>query len=148
CERFQTPACLHTDGRRHLRSLRRSGKNHCQGMRRVGGSWWKEYLRVGEASDAVDAVEPIDAACASGFVSSAYPPATSASRCSCHPAWGAPVRHRLVEALREVGAVDDRGLPGRLHGATCPRPPPASRRGRRRPSRCCIPWQTCTVPSL
>jgi hypothetical protein len=60
---------------------------------------------VGEASDAIDAVEPIDAARASGFVFSACPQATSASRCSCHPALGAHVRHRLVEALRSVKAV-------------------------------------------
>src|SRR5262249_37385240 len=36
-------------------------------MRRVCGSWWEEYRRMGEASDAIDAVEPIDAARASGF---------------------------------------------------------------------------------
>jgi hypothetical protein len=103
---------------------------------------------VGEASDAIDAVEPIDAARASGFVSSACPQAPSASLCSFHPASGVHVWHRRVEALREVRAVDARGLPDRLYGAACPRTPPSSRRGRRRPSRCCIPWQTCTVPSL
>jgi hypothetical protein len=72
---------------------------------------------VGEASDAIAAVEHIDAARASGFVSSACPQATSASLCSFHPTLGAHVRHRLLEALREVRAVDDRGLPGRPHGA-------------------------------
>ena len=99
---------------------------------------------MGEASCAIDAVEPIDAARASGFVS-ACPQATSASRFSFHPALGAHVRHRRVEALREVRAVEDRGLLGRLHGAGCPRTPPSSRRGRRRPSRCRIPCHTCTV---
>ena len=103
---------------------------------------------MGEASDAIDAMEPIDGARASGVVSAACPQATSASLGSCHPALGAHVRHRLVEALREVRAVDDRGVLGRLHRAGCPRTPPSSRRGRRRPSRCCVPWHTCTVTSL
>ena len=48
-------------------------QNHCKGMRRFCGSWWEEYLRVGEASDAIDAVEHIDASSASGCFSSACP---------------------------------------------------------------------------
>jgi hypothetical protein len=72
---------------------------------------------LGEASYAIEALEHIDASSASGFFSSACPQETRASLFSFHPAWGANVRHLLLEALREVRAVYDRGLPGRLHGA-------------------------------
>jgi hypothetical protein len=97
---------------------------------------------MGEASDAINAVEPIDAARASGFVSSVCPQATSTSLGSCHPAWGAHVRPRLLEALRQGRAVDERSLPACLHGVACPRTPPSSRRSRGRLSRCRIPCHT------
>ena len=67
----------------------------------------EEYLRVGEASDAIDAVEPIDASSFSGCCSSALPQETSTSMCSFHPALGVHVRPLFLLALREVRAVDD-----------------------------------------
>jgi hypothetical protein len=71
---------------------------------------------VGEASDAIAAVEPIDAACASGFVKERI-------KILVPRRLGSHVRHRLLEALRSVGAIYDRSLPGRLHGAAYPLTP-------------------------
>jgi hypothetical protein len=79
---------------------------------------------VGAASDAIDAVELIDAVRAAGCFSSAGPQVTSASMGSCPPAWGVHVRQRLVEALREVSAVYARGLLGAYVGLRRAGPPP------------------------
>jgi hypothetical protein len=62
---------------------------------------------VGETSDAIDAVEHIDASSFSGCFSSALPQETSASMFSFYIALGVNVRYLFLLALREVRAVDD-----------------------------------------